>query len=486
MLLIYSIKAYSSLAGASVDVYADQNNVLQAIAFQTEEMRSTFSAYPEVLLIDATYKLNDLRMPLYVLQSVDGNGESEIICFWLVACEDLATISFLMEKFKERNSNWSKVQVIMADKDMTERNVMAEKLPNASILICLFHTLRSFRREISIEKMGISVGDRNLSLELLQKITNAKSEVEYFYLYEDFTDSVPRCVVDYFNKNWHDIRSQWVEGLKNKTANFLNNTNNSLESINKKLKSVISRYSVVTLFFQDLMKAVKTLKNERDLRAAQLILKTPTLMATASSVEQRYAKMLTPFAFKHLKNQLDSFDKINVIKKLDSDSVAIRSKSLGDITVQSNFCPCSFFTSLLLPCKHVFAARRHLKLELFEESLCSVRWTQSYCKDNQRLLRSLTTSDHSTQAEESVVVNMIPEPQNRGAQLSEQLQQQKYRRAHDVLISIAQIMSEQGQKEFDYNMKVINTLKEYLQEGKHAVVLEMVQSAGVITALFFL
>ena len=41
-------------------------------------------SYPEVLFIDATYKLNDLRMPLYVLMAIDGNGESEIVCLWIV------------------------------------------------------------------------------------------------------------------------------------------------------------------------------------------------------------------------------------------------------------------------------------------------------------------------------------------------------------------------------------------------------------------
>jgi len=44
----------------------------------------------------------------------------------------------------------------MADKDMAERNVLAEKIPNAVLLICLFHTLRTFRREITTDKMGIN------------------------------------------------------------------------------------------------------------------------------------------------------------------------------------------------------------------------------------------------------------------------------------------------------------------------------------------
>ncbi|KAK6169865.1 hypothetical protein SNE40_020840 [Patella caerulea] len=214
------VSEMKKIEGSSVDAFTDDNDTLQAIAFQTEEMRNTFAAYPELLLIDATYKLNNLRMPLYVLMNVDGNGESEVICLWLVATEDRLTISLLMDKFKERNPNWVEIGVIMADKDMTERDVLTEKLPGAEILICLFHALRSFRREITTEKLGISIGERNLSLELLGKMSHAVSEEQYQNLCEDLKRSAPRCVVEYFNRNWHDIREQWVEGLMHEYCNI--------------------------------------------------------------------------------------------------------------------------------------------------------------------------------------------------------------------------------------------------------------------------
>ena len=47
-------------------------------------MRKTFASFPELLFLDATYKHNDLRMPVYVMLVEDGNGESEIVCIWIV------------------------------------------------------------------------------------------------------------------------------------------------------------------------------------------------------------------------------------------------------------------------------------------------------------------------------------------------------------------------------------------------------------------
>lgn len=133
-----------------------------------------FDAYPELLLIDATYKLNDLQMPLYVLMIVDGNGESEIVALWLTQCEDKETLGALMNEFKRHNKNWPFIECIMSDKDMTERDVLIEHLPNAKLLICLFHTLRSMRREVSSDKLGISKAERTLSLEILNKMAYAQ------------------------------------------------------------------------------------------------------------------------------------------------------------------------------------------------------------------------------------------------------------------------------------------------------------------------
>ena len=73
---------------AEITTFVDDGNTEQAIYFQTAEMKSMFMSYPEILFIDATYKLNDLRMPLYVLMAIDGNGESEIVFLWIVQSED--------------------------------------------------------------------------------------------------------------------------------------------------------------------------------------------------------------------------------------------------------------------------------------------------------------------------------------------------------------------------------------------------------------
>ena len=82
--------------GAIVEVSKDESDTLSSVYFQTQGWKNTYARYPELVLIDATYKLKNFRMPLYIMMVVDGNGESGVIALWLVVHEDKMTISHLM------------------------------------------------------------------------------------------------------------------------------------------------------------------------------------------------------------------------------------------------------------------------------------------------------------------------------------------------------------------------------------------------------
>ena len=72
-------------------------------------MKDSFRLYPELVLMDATYKLTNVGMPLYVLLCVGPNGESAIVCVLLTVAEDTATLATALEKFKERNDQWPSI-----------------------------------------------------------------------------------------------------------------------------------------------------------------------------------------------------------------------------------------------------------------------------------------------------------------------------------------------------------------------------------------
>ena len=134
--------------------------------------------FPEILLVDARYKLLDLRIPVYLLLEVDGIGLSKIVALFILTEETKETIQTVINVFKAKNESWEKTKVIISDNDFLEREIFKDYFTNASLLICLYYTLRSFRGEVTCEKMGIMSAQRLHTLEILQKI---KSVPDYYY-----------------------------------------------------------------------------------------------------------------------------------------------------------------------------------------------------------------------------------------------------------------------------------------------------------------
>lgn len=139
--------------------------------------------------------------------------------------------------------------MIMADKDFIERETFRSVFPHSSLLICRFHVLKIFRREITVEKMGITSSQRNAALELIQKLVYSRTEEDYQEVYKEIEEVCPSAVIGYIKSNWHGIRKEWVSGMQLDEGTFLKATNNRLESFNQKLKSVMCTNATLDDFF---------------------------------------------------------------------------------------------------------------------------------------------------------------------------------------------------------------------------------------------
>ena len=100
---------------SSVDIMVDEEENFKWLLYQDAYMRNMYLKFPEVIVVDATYKILDLRMPVYLLLVVDGNGLREIVGLFLVEEESKESILFIANKFKEKTQSWSKRVVVMFD-----------------------------------------------------------------------------------------------------------------------------------------------------------------------------------------------------------------------------------------------------------------------------------------------------------------------------------------------------------------------------------
>lgn len=361
-----------------MEVFSDEDAFV-GLLYQDNIMRTVYNSYPEVLLFDATYKLTELRMPLYLLMAIDGNGHSEIVAVYLTVRETATSLGQMLGAFKRLNASWQKTVVIMTDKDMTERSTLSEEFPDAALQLCLFHTLRSFKREFSMEKMGLRAGMRDTVLEILAGMAHAKSPVVFGEKYAMLQDLQLQPVMEFFDKNWLGIKHEWATCYKNSQFTLGELTNNRLESMNGKVKSVCSRFASLDTFFTEFFAVLRVLRGERThSHIMQCVMTRATPDVSLSADDMQYSDHVTPFAYSQIRKQLLLRDSA----KMADDGSGRFETSEGVIVATETSCQCSFWTTRKMPCRHIFACRKMKGLPSFDPALVADRWSATVYRDS--------------------------------------------------------------------------------------------------------
>ena len=103
---------------------------------------------------------------MHLLLVIDEDGLSETAALFILPDELKSTVENILKVYLKHNELWTETKVIMSDKDFVEKEAFSKCFVNASLLICLYYTLRSFRGEVTCEKMGITSAERLLCLEI--------------------------------------------------------------------------------------------------------------------------------------------------------------------------------------------------------------------------------------------------------------------------------------------------------------------------------
>ena len=154
-----------------------------------------------------------------------------------------------------------------------------------------------------------------------------------------------------------------------------------------------------------------------------------------------YAEVLTPYAFKHVKKQVELANLLTVEQVLPEDKVVIKSHSLGQVTVTPHTCHCTYPVKMGLLCRHILKARTVLNLSRFDKSLCLTRWTIDYY--NKASEKGVTPTSTTTN------VDVMSTEKKKCTTLT---QAQKFRRAMDTARTLATLASDRGMQTFNARM----------------------------------
>ena len=245
-------------------------------------------------------------------------------------------IDKMLSVFKSHNPQWDATKVILTDKDMNERSALQHAFPDVILQLCLFHVLRSFGREVTTSAMAIRASERQLVVDIFQRMAYSHTAEDYSELRRQLHETGLDSVVTYFEANWHPLRAEWANCFL-ASGTFGNRTNNRLESINQKIKSVCSAYGNLNDFFRELRTVLTCLRVERDNVALNCVSKV-SLFTLGDSVAAQYSRLLLPYPAGLVRTELAR-----------SEDVKVVDNQISGVTASSDGCTCRFHAYALPP-----------------------------------------------------------------------------------------------------------------------------------------
>ena len=256
-------------------------------------------------------------------------------------------------------------------------------------------------------------------------------------------------------------------------GNFLNTTNNRVESFNGELKSVIERYSSLEELLLGLFITLYATRNERNHKAAINYQKRKVLKYLPGSIQEQYPTLLTSYAAEFVTEQIEYLDRVGNMTENHNGIFHVRS-SRGVEKVTRRSCTCLFFSSMRLPCRHIFAVRQAAGENMYDKSLCDIRWTSDFFKNNQCIFSKSFTVD-----DEPVTIQVIRKKQkilNKA---------QKFRESSAITAKLAQLASDVGSAQYSRRMEVLKSLVWHWENGNEVSILELSKDK-VVTMSFYI
>ncbi|CAG8727417.1 11075_t:CDS:1, partial [Racocetra persica] len=123
---------------------------IQAIFWAYYSTISMFSVAKDVLLIDATYKINQFSMPLIVICAIDQFGSTYPLAFALVYSETYEFYYWVMRQLSQTLTKLigdAQVSTFITDQELALMAAISLVFPHARHQLCIWHIFKNIRNK---------------------------------------------------------------------------------------------------------------------------------------------------------------------------------------------------------------------------------------------------------------------------------------------------------------------------------------------------
>jgi len=379
--------------------------------------------------------------------------------------ESALNIETMLERLKTHNPVLDTTQVFVVYKDFAEINAITKVLPQVQVQLCVFHVLKAIRKEV-LTLVGQDLQRKVFAV--VHSLVYARSPESFAQQWEQLKEY--DAFHTYMTTSWLPICKQWALFHRAGHVTLGNTTNNRIESQFGKIKSVITsrrrlgeciRLLINVLTSADIISMQHQFADRCKMRYHN----------SYSGPGAQYFSLVTDYASRKVIQQISmsgttkySVEEVNSDRDAEHSEykvVNVKSSDANTVSDSCVKCTCSFNTGMLLPCRHIFAARQRVGLPVFDRSLVAERW----------LLTKHDTSGDMEVGSASQGTSLLVCSRNCSG-VRTLNQREKYNKAMQLTTKLAVLMSECGQYEFDVKFSLLSDVLERFETGRDCVLIE--------------
>jgi len=444
-------------SGGKISIKIDDSGKLMLVCFSSSDMLHVGAAYPEVLFIDGTYKVNKYGYPLYQIMVHDAIGRGRSIMYAFLYSENAACIEDMMcNVITFYGDVKEKMKIVFVDKDFKEiealKNVFGS---NTEVLLCIFHVIKVFKKKVS--ELVLPVEEKKELMVVLKKIVYADTEDEITKLL-DKVKNMHEGLYQYMLCNWMNCTRMWALCHRKNLLTLGNNTTNFVESENAKIKADLTDSISMSAAVRVLLRRDQEQQNYRSFaihRQACYSIQYRDMPDDINSMLCLFSEAAGKYICNHLRKS--KF----VTSKLDADGlwkvISDKKQLLVCLDGSGQVCLCSFFSNLHLPCRHMVEIARKQQIPLPElAKFCANRWLRDSCKAVAQYVSNNSTYTMRTKCPQPVAVTLSAND--------------KYSAITAIMQRINLLVTECGMEDFVKRRAVLSSLLASWEEGKDVVI----------------
>jgi len=227
----------------------DHENRLNALFFAHESQIKLIRAYPDVLLMDCTYRTNKYKMPLLHFLGVGPIEKQFSAAFTFLRSETELDYYWAVSNFIQLVFNGLKPAVMVTDNEKALRSTCKRLFPDVPILLCAWHVQQNVLGRAkatwrisdagNAEEVEQMKDERDYFMARWDQVQHAKDEAAFEQLWRSLIvdySSYPR-LVQYLNDHQYPQRQLTVKAWTSCHRHYGNTTTSRIEGAHSYLKS---------------------------------------------------------------------------------------------------------------------------------------------------------------------------------------------------------------------------------------------------------